>query len=477
MSVTASQISSLQPDNFYRATNIETDLAQISKSLELLETGQKTVLWADAQLTKILDKYHGSYLENQGFLITAFNRSYPHGTYAMEYLNDQKEIPVATVFRISKSPSSSLGFKTIPPTILDNEQLCSAPFKYIPTSAQIISVFTDNKWQTTEVIPASFYTVNGMTSTTQYGQSAFEGLVATKTIDGTASIFRPVMNAERFNRSLTRLGIPELPEGLFLSAVEQAVRANSEYLPPYNAPARLYLRPYVMALNGGTKVAPATEYIFTVQAFPFCAYSDPNSPGLSLVTIAGTERALPGIGCLKLGGNYATTLLHSTQAHEGLVQGFDGKKFDGVFYTYKVAGSSESFVDEFSAANLFFIKKMPNGLEIFTPTLTHDRILPGVTRDSIIQLLANLNYQVNETDINGQKIKEMDSAFLTGSAAGITAISSMAFSPESIAHFETSSETKDLITLLKKSLAELRAGNTSAFEDSTIANWPHIINL
>ncbi len=473
----ANHIQKSKYDNFHQGGNISSGRSQILNSLERLEQGQESAIWTSSQLASVLEKYQGHYLENSGYIITAFNRRNPYGTYALGYLNNSQEIPQDTTFRISKCPSASLGLKTIAPTILSTDELCSAPFKYIPTSAQVVSVFTNGAWHKNDVIPASHYTVNGMTSTTQYGQSAFEGLVATKTIDGDASIFRPMMNADRFNRSLTRLGIPPLPEGLFLSAVEQAVRANYDYLPPYNAPARLYLRPYVIALNGGTKVAPATEYVFTVQAFPFCSYSDPNSPGLNLVTIAGTERALPGIGDLKLAGNYATTLAHSTQAHQGLIKDFDGKKFDGVFYTYKVPGNPETFVDEFSAANLFFAKNTNQGLEVYTPTLKHNRILPGVTRDSIIALLNISGIKVIETDIDSKLIRTMDSAFLTGSAAGITEISSMAFSPEVTAIFGATAESTSLIKSLKTSLSELRAGKTDSFENSPAADWPHIVKL
>ena len=63
-----------------------------------------------------------------------------------------------------------------------------------------------------------------------YGQSIFEGLKAYRHEDGSLNAFRPDANAARFARSARRLAMAELPEDLFLGAVEALVRADSAWV-------------------------------------------------------------------------------------------------------------------------------------------------------------------------------------------------------------------------------------------------------
>ena len=67
----------------------------------------------------------------------------------------------------------------------------------------------------------------------QYAQTVFEGLKAYYTKDGHIVCFRPDLNAERLNQSCERLVMPTLPEGRFLEAVKEVVKANKDFVPPY----------------------------------------------------------------------------------------------------------------------------------------------------------------------------------------------------------------------------------------------------
>ena len=64
-----------------------------------------------------------------------------------------------------------------------------------------------------------------------YGQAIFEGLKAYRQPDGSVAVFRPQENAKRFNRSAARLAMPELPEELFLEAVDTLVEADRAWVP------------------------------------------------------------------------------------------------------------------------------------------------------------------------------------------------------------------------------------------------------
>ncbi len=52
------------------------------------------------------------------------------------------------------------------------------------------------------------------------------------------------------------------PEDRFVKAVEEVVKANAAWVPPYGSGATLYIRPYIMGTNAVIGVKPADEYQF-----------------------------------------------------------------------------------------------------------------------------------------------------------------------------------------------------------------------
>ena len=99
-----------------------------------------------------------------------------------------------------------------------------------------------------------------------YGQQCFEGLKAYRRPDGGINLFRPDENSKRLNRSARRLRMPFVPEEMFLDAVNQVVKANQEFVPPYGTGATLYLRPLLIGVGENIGVAPAPEYLFIIFA-------------------------------------------------------------------------------------------------------------------------------------------------------------------------------------------------------------------
>ncbi len=217
-----------------------------------------------------------------------------------------------------------------------------------------------------------------------YGQAIFEGLKAYRQPDGGVAVFRPEENARRFNRSAHRLAMPEVPEELFLAAVEQLVAIDAAWVP--DAPGQsLYLRPFMIATEAQVGMRPAQEYLFLLIAFPVT----PFFPGeVRPVTVwLSTEyvrAAVGGTGEAKCAGNYAGSLLAQRQAAE--------KGCDQVVWLDAV---ERRWVEEMGGMNLFFVLSEGGRTRLMTPALT-GTLLPGVVRDSLLQLAPDLGYEVEE---------------------------------------------------------------------------------
>eukprot|EP00977_Amphora_coffeiformis_P011645 scaffold2804_cov181-Amphora_coffeaeformis.AAC.13 len=65
-----------------------------------------------------------------------------------------------------------------------------------------------------------------------YGQALFEGMKAIRRQDGTIALFRPEMNALRMKQGAERFLLPTVPTDVFVTAAEQTVRANAQWVPP-----------------------------------------------------------------------------------------------------------------------------------------------------------------------------------------------------------------------------------------------------
>ena len=81
---------------------------------------------------------------------------------------------------------------------------------------------------------------------------------AQRATDGSIVLFRPERNAKRMQSGASRLGIPVVPEEMFLDAVRQTVSENIRWIPPIGKGA-LYIRPLLMGSGAILGVAPAPE--------------------------------------------------------------------------------------------------------------------------------------------------------------------------------------------------------------------------
>jgi branched-chain amino acid aminotransferase len=245
-----------------------------------------------------------------------------------------------------------------------------------------------------------------------YAQEIFEGMKAYRGADGKISLFRPEENARRFRASAARMSMADLPEEVFLQAVEALVDIDRAWIP--GGDGSLYLRPFMFAAETFLGVRAATEYIFCVIACPVGAYF---KGGKSAVTVwvsdQYTRAASGGTGAAKCGGNYAASLIAQTEAS---ANGCDQVVF--------LDAAEHRWIEELGGMNVFFV--MDDG-SLLTPPLA-GTILPGITRASIIQLARQEGMTVTEApyafeawraDAASGRVRE---TFACGTAAVVTAI-------------------------------------------------------
>lgn len=255
-----------------------------------------------------------------------------------------------------------------------------------------------------------------------YAQEIFEGLKAYKWGDGRVALFRPEMNARRFNQSAERLCMPEIPEELFLTGIEQLVDLERDWIP--TAPGTsLYIRPAMIAVEPVLGVKPSDHYYFYAILSPVGAYYATGFSPVSIMVEDHYVRAVNGgTGEAKTGGNYASSLKAGLEAKK--------KGFDQVLW---LDGREQRYIDEVGAMNMFFVY----GKKIITSPLTGS-ILPGVTRDSVLKLAPTLGYEVEERliDVNDLmadiKTGRVSEAFGSGTAAVITPVGHLCYKHENL---------------------------------------------
>lgn len=249
-----------------------------------------------------------------------------------------------------------------------------------------------------------------------YGQEVFEGLKAYPHPDGSVWSFRPQANAARFARSARRLALPELSEEDFLDSIRTLVHTDAEWVPAEPG-SSLYLRPFMFASEAFLGVRAAHRVDYLVIASPVGPYFAKGIAPVSIWLSREYKRAAPGgTGAAKCGGNYAASLLPQSEAAQ--------RGFDQILFT----DATDSHLEELGGMNVVLIGR--DGTAI-TPRLTGS-ILEGVTRSSILTLLAERGLTVAERDIpvaelvDGVRSGQVSEVFACGTAAVVTPIGRLA---------------------------------------------------
>jgi branched-chain amino acid aminotransferase len=304
-------------------------------------------------------------------------------------------------------------------------------------------------WHASRVMPYQNLPVDPGASVLHYGQAIFEGLKAFRGIDNKIRLFRPEMNWRRMRESAERLCMKFIDLDLFITSLQALVSTDAHWVP--NKPGTaLYLRPTLIGTEAFLGVRPSENYSYYVIASPVGTYyGGATIEPVKIWVERKYSRAAPGgIGAAKAGGNYASSLLAATEA-----------KKRGFAQVLWLDASEKRFVEEVGTMNVFFAI----GDRVITPPLA-GTILPGVTRDSVLQLLESRGIAVEERPIEleevitAQRKGELREVFGTGTAASISPVGALGLEGELLVinNGRVGSVSADLY----KSLTDIQYGRT-----------------
>ncbi|WP_160068610.1 branched-chain amino acid aminotransferase [Sphingobacterium bovisgrunnientis] len=318
-------------------------------------------------------------------------------------------------------------------------------FGQIMSDNMLVAEYNNGKWEDVSIVPYGDLTISPSMSALHYGQSIFEGIKGYKFEDGTVSIFRPDKNWERFNKSASRLQMPEVPEEIFLGGLKQLLDIDRDWVPSIEGTS-LYIRPFMFATESALGVHPSISYKFVIITCPVGAYY---SKPISLkVETQYTRAAEGGVGFSKNAGNYALSLYPTQLAND--------EGYDQIMWT---DANEHKYIEEAGTANLIF----RIGDTIITPH--GDTILHGVTRRTIMQLAEEWGFKAEQRKVSVQELIEgieagkVSEAFAAGTAATITHIDRIGF--EGTDYTLPAIEGRDFSNKVLDYLNQLRYGKIS----------------
>ncbi len=325
----------------------------------------------------------------------------------------------------------------------------SLGFGYIPVDYRFVAHWKDGKWDEGHLVTDSTVTISESAGVLQYAQTCFEGLKVYTTKDGSIVAFRPDMNAKRMQDSAERLIMPKVPEEMFLRALDEVVKANAAWVPPYGSGATLYIRPFLFGSGPVIGVAPAPEYEFRLFATPVGPYFKGGIKPLRIM-VSDYDRAAPhGTGHIKAGLNYAMSLYPIEHAHKA---GFSENMY--------LDAATRTYVEETGGANFLFVKKDGN---LVTPK--SGTILPSITRRSLIQVAKDyLGLEAEERPVPFDEVKEFQEVGLCGTAAVISPVGSITYNGGEIKVPSGMDEMGPVLTKLRETLTGIQMGDIKAPE-------------
>ncbi len=289
---------------------------------------------------------------------------------------------------------------------MENIDWGNLPFGYYKTDYNVRSVYKDGAWSDLEVSSSEYINVHIAATGLHYGQEAFEGMKVFRGKDGKVRMFRWQENAKRMRRSADGIMMAEVPDELFLEAVETVVRKNIKYLPPYGTGASLYIRPLLFGSGAEVGVKPAAEYTFMIFCGPVGPYFKEGFKPVAIQIVSDYDRAAPlGTGHIKVGGNYAASLRPAARAK---AEGYASVLFSDAI--------EHKYIDEAGPANFFGIK----GNTYVTPK--SNTILPSITNMSIEQIVRDLGMDVERRPVALDELDSFDEVGACGTAAIISPI-------------------------------------------------------
>jgi branched-chain amino acid aminotransferase len=316
------------------------------------------------------------------------------------------------------------------------------PFGKIYTDHMLWCEFKNGTWGEPEIKPYQKVMMSPATHAIHYGQAIFEGMKAYRRADGGVSVFRAIDNFKRLNKSAERMMIPQISENTFMDGLMELLRTDAQWVPKGEGMS-LYIRPFMYASSEFIAARPSEEYVFCIIMSP----SGPYYSGDVKVKIEETfsRSTAGGVGFAKAAGNYGAAFYPTKKAQD---QGFT----QIVWTDHK----NHELIEESGTMNIGFLI---DGV-FRTPPLS-ERILAGITRDSVIKLVAQMGIEVKEAPIKVAEVleaihnKTLQEAFGMGTAAVISPISGIGYRDEI---FEIPAPKEGFAMKIKQKLSNIRMG-------------------
>jgi branched-chain amino acid aminotransferase len=277
-------------------------------------------------------------------------------------------------------------------------------------------------WHNPRIEPYGPIAMDPATMVLHYGQGVFEGLKAYRTAAGRIHLFRPQDNFRRLNRSNDILCIPRFDEGLSLEALKELVRIEKDWVPRVPETS-LYIRPTIFASDPFLGVRASHTYRFFIILSPVGAYYPEGFNPVKILVEREHVRAVPGgTGEAKTLGNYAASLLAGQKAHEA-----------GFTQVLWLDGLERKNIEEVGSMNIFFVL---DG-EVVSPAL-QGSILPGITRDTVLQLGRMWGLKVTERRISIDEVLKANQTgklrevFGSGTAAVISPVGQITYGNQTV---------------------------------------------
>lgn len=287
----------------------------------------------------------------------------------------------------------------------------SVAFGTVFTDHMLSVQYDQGMWRNARIHPYRPLNLDPASLCLHYGQGIFEGMKAYRRAERIL-LFRPIENFKRFNTSAIRMVMPTIDENFALEFLMRLLKIERDWVPTLKG-SSLYIRPTMIATEPKLGVKPSDEYLYFVILSPVGPYfKEGFNPVKIMVSENHVRAAEGGVGAAKTIGNYAASLKAGTLATK-----------IGYSQVLWLDAHDQKYLEEVGTMNIF----VRFDDELATPPLS-GTILPGITRDSVIQLTRNWGYNVNERRISinevieGLRSGKVEEVFGCGTAAIIAPV-------------------------------------------------------
>ena len=329
-------------------------------------------------------------------------------------------------------------------------------FGKIFTDHLFVCKYSNNSWGEGKIMPYDDFLVSPSARVFHYGQAIFEGMKCFRSDNDSLILFRPEENFKRFNKSSSRMAIPEISENIFFDGLTELLKIDKDWVKKGDGNA-LYLRPFVFASEASINASEANEYTFMIICCPAKSYYG-NQKIKVKIEEKYSRAAKGGVGYAKAAGNYAAQFYPTSIAIE--------EGYQQIIWT---DSNNHKSIEEAGTMNLFF--RIGNKL-ITSPT--SDSILDGITRKSIIELAKKENIDIEERIITvdelleSSKAGELKEIFGTGTAVVVLPIKAFGYQSND---YELPQDDDSWSSMLKKKLMDIQYDKSSEYD-----NWKLKIN-